>query len=268
MYIFICIYTHIYIYIYKTALALRAMHLVPRASHNRDIRDRVRVLPNPPPCLGASWTAFEASWGPVGALLGFRGTVSGASGALSGAGNPFEFPLLGLSWGPLGLVFGAFEAVWDLPSGTLWKPKTLIFQHQHKPKEHRCLLRFEGLLGGTFGSSSGSGAVLGPFGAFLEGVGRLGALLGLSWAHFGASYGLLEALSGASWGPLGPLLGHLGALLGRLGALCGSLGPSWGDLGSPLGRLGAISEAPGAVLGRSWLEMTRTSKSPPNPKSN
>ena len=227
IYIYIYAYIYIYIYIYKTALALRAMHLVPRASHNRDIRDRVRVLPNPPPCLGASWTAFEASWGPVGALLGFRGTVSGASGALSGAGNPFEFPLLGLSWGPLGLVFGAFGAVWDLPSGTLWKPKTLIFQHQHKPKEHRCLLRFEGLLGGTFGSSSGSGLSWGPFGLSWKAL----AVLGLSWGSLGLTLGPPMAFLRLSRGPLGALLG-----------------PSWGPLGQPWSHL----EASEAHRKRKW----------------
>ena len=75
--------------------------------------------------------------------------------------------------------------------------------------------------------------------------GRLGAILGLSWAILGPSWGHLKhlgAILGPSWGHLGPSWGHLGVILGHLGPL---LGPSWGHLGVILGHLGHL----GAVLG-------------------
>ena len=76
-----------------------------------------------------------------------------------------------------------------------------------------------------------SWAVPGPSWAVLAGLGRLGALWGLSWGPPVASRGPLGALLGTFRDPLGSLLGRLGALLGSLGTL---LGASW------------------AVLGRSW----------------
>ena len=66
--------------------------------------------------------------------------------------------------------------------------------------------------------------------------GRLGAILGPSWAILGPSWGCLGALGAV----LGPSWGRLGPSWGRLGALGAVLGPSWGRLG--------------AVLGPSWGE--------------
>ena len=73
-------------------------------------------------------------------------------------------------------------------------------------------------------------------------LGRLGAILGLSWTMLG--------ILGPSW----PSWGHLGAILGHLG-------PSWRHLGAILGHLGAIL-APswailghlGSILGPSWVQ--------------
>ena len=67
--------------------------------------------------------------------------------------------------------------------------------------------------------------------------GRLGAILGPSWAILGPSWGCLGAL-----GPvLGPSWGRHGPSWGRLGAVLGLSGPSWGHLGAVLRHLGRSS---------------------------
>ena len=62
----------------------------------------------------------------------------------------------------------------------------------------------------------------------------------------------LGGLLGASWGPLGGLLGPLGGLLGL----------SWDPLGGPLGASWALLGAFGSVLG-AILEATNQKKGEP-----
>ena len=72
-----------------------------------------------------------------------------------------------------------------------------------------------------------------------------------SWASWGPSSSHL----GASWWPLGGILGHLGVLgpsWGLLGPSWGYLGASWGLLGSSWGHLGPISGPSWGQLGASW----------------
>ena len=64
-------------------------------------------------------------------------------------------------------------------------------------------------------------------------LGRLGAVLGVSWGILGASRDLLGRLGrhlGASWGRLGAL----GRVLGRVGSV---LGASWERLGHPFEKI-------------------------------
>ena len=85
--------------------------------------------------------------------------------------------------------------------------------------------------------------------------GRLGAILGPSWALLGPSWGLLGLPGGGSQSGLGRMLERfevkvpfecdLEATWSRLGAV---LGPAWGHLGSSRGRLGASLGALGAIL--------------------
>ena len=56
---------------------------------------------------------------------------------------------------------------------------------------------------------------------------HLGAILGLSWAILGPSWGHLGANLGSSWANLGPSWANLGAILG----LSGHLGPTLGPFG-------------------------------------
>ena len=128
-------------------------------------------------------------------------------------------------------------------------------------------------LGAVLGHIGPSWGVLVPSWAVSEpSWGRLGAVLGPSWAVLGrlrsmdfrncrntkktrkndgkttilASSGLLW---GVLWDVLGGLLGVLGGFLGRLGAILGRLGPSLGALlGGVLGRLGP----PEGILEQSW----------------
>ena len=62
-------------------------------------------------------------------------------------------------------------------------------------------------------------------------LGRLGAVLGVSWGILGASRDLLGRL-GRHLGASGGVLGALGRVLGRVGSV---LGASWERLGSVLG---------------------------------
>ena len=99
------------------------------------------------------------------------------------------------------------------------------------------------VLGPSWGSWGGLGALLGPSWGSLGGLlGALEGLLGLSWRVSVKRWGVLPfrppsgAIKIASWDALGPLLGRS---WGRLGGL---LGPSWGLLGPSWGHLEA-SEA-------------------------
>ena len=117
--------------------------------------------------------------------------------------------LLGLSWGALEAVLGAFEAL----LGPSWRRSI---------KE-----------GGALISAAPLECLESPLGPFLkpksfQNLKKINvlcffafSLLEPSWAILGASWGLL----GVSWEPLG----------GLLGASWGLLGPSWGALGALLG---------------------------------
>ena len=91
-------------------------------------------------------------------------------------------------------------------------------------------------------------------------LGRLGAVLELSWAVWGSwkqnarFLNFFGARLGPSWGPLGPFWAPLGPSWGPLG-------PSWGHLGGLLGRLGAVFGASWAVLERREAENAKTPKS-------
>ena len=70
---------------------------------------------------------------------------------------------------------------------------------------------------------------------------------GASWGLLGIVVGASRKLFGPSWGPL--VLARLGGPLGVSGA---SLGSSWGPLGGLLGTLVTHSGPSSEVLGASW----------------
>ena len=149
---------------------------------------------------------FGGLWGAIGYILGWQSReIPSNSLCWSCLGG-----LWGLSSGPLG-PSGAFRLG---PSGD--RRIQLPNINTTQTKRNYMLGAFRKPLGGILGSSSRSEAVLGPSWVFLEGSGRLGALLGLSWGSLGPSWGAPGAVLGLSWGP------H---------------GPSWDDLGGPVGRL-------------------------------
>ena len=104
----------------------------------------------------------------------------------------------------------------------------------------------------------GSWGFLGAFGASW---GPLGVLLGASWRPLGGLWGPLGGASGASLGLLGPSSGGglegsvrhhpVGAILGHLGGLSGS---SWGPPGLSWGPLGPSWLLLGP-LGLSWGDL-------------
>ena len=87
----------------------------------------------------------------------------------------------------------------------------------------------------------------------------LGGLLGASWEPLGSLLGALGGLLGASWELLGVSWVVLGVLWDAGKApresfwwSWGALGDSWSALGALLVPLGALLGSPGGILGSSW----------------
>jgi len=156
-------------------------------------------------------------WGLLGASRARAGGLGGSHGA-EGSKSQFVFPLLDLSWGPLGPSWGPPGPSWG-PLGPCWAP-----------------------LGGTLRCL---GAIVCASWALLDAVKTkkanvLNIYVSLKSAGRSLFLGALfwGSSLGAFWRPHGPSSGHigrLGKLLGRLGGLLdhlgGSLGPSWPVLG-------------------------------------
>ena len=237
--------------------------------------------------LGRVGGVWGLVWG-LGVALGHAGLQKRRKGAVGG-GTPLGAPRrLLVSWeasGHLGVVvIGRFVACWGaarrLSSGVLLDPVGGPLARIGVSWE---ALGHVGVVGGGFLAFGDCGNPV-----FWD-------LFGSSWRRPGGVPTLprgsprplwhpSRAVSGASWGVLGPSWGsravwelalgpfgrHLGLSWGCLGVTGSSLGPSWGALGLSRGllgpsegppgalldRLGVIREAVGAVVGRSWSEMT------------